>query len=135
PGMSVVAALSRVRLAQARPDAARTLLDSVEPELPSISSPLARSLFAAARGHLESMAGDIDASRRHHRQSRQLRLDAGLEEWQWLSELELLTLDLQANGPAEPVRAGAERIAGRLARANDPRSELQARLVEASALI
>lgn len=135
PVPHVIAALARVQLALGNANAVRKLLESAEADVATLDNPLAKSLLEAARGHMESANGRIEASRQHHQQARKLRIAAHREDWQAMSDLDLLMLDLQAGKPAEPARAGAERIAERLASAGDRSGELQAIIVEATALI
>ena len=135
PVLSVTAALARVQLELSNVSAVRKLLESAEADVNKVDNPLARSHVAAAWGHLESVSGQIEASRDHHRQALKLRVAAQREDWQAMSELDLLMLDLQAGNTAEPVRANAGRIAERLAKAGDSSGELKARIVEATALI
>ena len=135
PLLHVTAALARVQLALGNAAAVRKLLQTAEADVAKLDNPLAKSLVAAAWGHLESTSGHIPASREHHLQARKLRVAAHREDWQEMSDLDLLMLDLQEGKPAEPARANAERIAEHLANAGDTSGELQAQIVEATALV
>lgn len=135
PVMHAAAGLARVRLAQGEPDRARAVLESIHADADAVANPLARSHYETVWGHLESSVGDAESSRRRHRAARTLRAEAGLEDWAWMSDLDLFLLDLQTGLAAHPARAGAERISERLAAAGDGRGELQARVVEATALV
>lgn len=135
PLMNAASALSRVLIATGETAKARSTLASVESDAAAIGNPLAKSHYESAQGHLESSTGDFEAARRHHLAAKTLRSEAGLDDWASMSELDLLFLDLQTSRPADPVRARAERIAGRLSAVSDHRGELQARVVEATALV
>lgn len=135
PVANVIAALARVQLAMGNTDAVRQLLESSNADVAKLDNPLSKSMVEAAWGHLESASGHIQASRQHHQQARKLRLAAHREDWQAMSDLDLLMLDLQAGKPAAPVSAASERIAERLVRAGDSSGALQALIVQATALI
>lgn len=135
PVLHVTAALARVQLALGKSAAVRKLLQSVETDFTTLDNPLSKSMVAAAWGHLESASGHVEASRSYHQQARKLREAAHREDWQAMSQLDLLMLDLQEGKPAEAARANAERIAERLASAGDTSGELQARIAESTALV
>jgi DNA-binding winged helix-turn-helix (wHTH) protein/tetratricopeptide (TPR) repeat protein len=135
PVIHAAAALARTLIALGDPARARATLESLEADAAAMTNPLAKSHYETAWGQTASSAGDLVAARRHHGAARALRKEAGLEDWAWMSDLDLLLIDLQERRPAEPTRATAERIAERLATAGDHRGELQARVVEATALI
>lgn len=134
PLPTTAAALARVRLALADPAGAATALVAVEASHSHGGAPLARSHLRAQRGQLAAATGDLQAARDHHEAALALRREDGRPGWAEMSELDLLLLDL-GGGDAGRVRAGAERIAQRLARQGDARAEVRARLVEAEALL
>ncbi len=135
PVANVIAGLARVQLAMGNAAAVRQLLESAAADIAELDNPLAKSMVEAAWGHLESLSGNIEVSRQHHQQARKLRHEAHREDWQAMSDLDLLMLDLQAGKPAGPVRAASERIVERLERIDDHSGALRALIVEATALI
>lgn len=116
-------------LAQAREqlELARGFLDDVR-------DPIAHSHLLTSEGDLLRLAGDVDAARAAYEQARALRAQDSRSNWAEVSELDLLSLDLQQPGSAEQVRAMAERIVARADHDGEARTKARGLLLQARAL-
>jgi DNA-binding winged helix-turn-helix (wHTH) protein len=115
--------------------AAAALIEQLQPAYAAIDAPLPRAALDAATAQHARLGGELVQARALHDRALQLRRRSGREDWVWASELDLLELDLSGEVLPHRVRARAEQLAERFQRSGEPRDQLQARLIEARALL
>ncbi len=104
-------------------------------ELGEESSPFLQAGVHAAMGRLNLWSGDLTSARQAFKRALELRPQANRPSWQFISQVDLLRIDLLTGADPWRVRIEAEAIADQFVDRGQVRATARARLLAAEALL